>query len=89
MPDLLTSKKFQAALIGLIVVIAQHFIPVLNDIDLVALLAPIVAYILGQGLADLGKERALMEAAAMRMNLPEISGEIEIEEREWPSNRPT
>lgn len=63
MPDLLKSKKFQAALLGLLLVIAHHFIPSLQAIDLYALLAPVVAYILGQGIADWGKERALIEAA--------------------------
>lgn len=73
MPDLLQSKKFQAALIGLIVVIAQHFVPGLQEVDLYALLAPFVAYIIGQGLADFGKEQALM-AAAHDLNIRENYG---------------
>lgn len=55
MIELLRSKKFQAALIGILVVILQHFIPALQDIDIAAVLAPILAYIIGQGLADFGK----------------------------------
>ncbi len=60
--DLLKSKKFQAAMIGLIVAIAGHYGLDLNDQTLAATLAPIVAYILGQGAADFGKEKAKIEA---------------------------
>lgn len=56
--ELIRSKKFQAAIIGVIVVILQHYIPALQDIDIAAVLAPILAYIIGQGLADFGKSAA-------------------------------
>lgn len=58
---LLTSKKFQMAIVGVIVVIAKHFIPELSEVSTTEVLLPIVAYILGQGLADLGKEKAIIE----------------------------
>lgn len=56
--DLLNSKKFQAALIGLAVTIAEAFIPALENVDLTSVLAVLIAYIIGQGIADFGKERA-------------------------------
>lgn len=91
MPDLFRSKKFQAALIGLVVAITGHYGLDLSSEAIWAVLSPILVYIGAQGLADAlpGKEKAMMEAAYRSMRLPEISGEIEIEEREWPSNRPT
>ena len=55
--DLLRSKKFQAALVGLVVVIGKHFIPELDEMAAVVILLPILVYILGQGIADVGKER--------------------------------
>ncbi len=56
MPDILLSKKFQAALVGVAAVVLAEFVPGLQEAELVAVLTPIVAYIIGQGLADLGKE---------------------------------
>jgi uncharacterized protein involved in cysteine biosynthesis len=55
--DIFKSKKFQAALVGLVVVIAEHFVPGLADLPVQDVLMLIAAYILGQGLADFGKER--------------------------------
>lgn len=54
--DILKSKKFQAALVGVIAVVLVEFVPGLQETDLVAVLSPIIAYIIGQGLADFGKE---------------------------------
>jgi uncharacterized membrane protein YoaK (UPF0700 family) len=61
MPEILLSKKFQAALVGLIATIAIQVVPGLEEIDVRELLAPILAYILGQGLADFGKSKAKIE----------------------------
>ena len=58
--DLLTSKKFQTAVLAVSVMVAGHFG---LDVDLDALLAivsPLIAYIIGQGVADHGKEKAKM-----------------------------
>lgn len=57
LPELLKSKKFQAALVALVVVIIHGLVPSLKEVDLYALLTPIVAYIIGQGLADFQKHR--------------------------------
>ncbi len=61
--DIVYSKKFQAAMIRLVVAVAKHFIPQLDETSTLELLAPILAYILGQGLADSlpGKEKIKME----------------------------
>lgn len=56
--DLLKSKKFQAALVGLIVVILLHTFPQLPEEAISEVVALIVAYIFGQGVADFGKEAA-------------------------------
>lgn len=55
--DLLKSKKFQAALAGLIVAIAGKFGLELDETALLAILSPILVYIAGQAVADLGKEK--------------------------------
>lgn len=74
MPDLLKSKKFQALLVGLIVLLLQQWIPGINETQATEVVALIVAYIIGQGLADLGKEKALVDAAA-QVNFGQI-GEV-------------
>jgi hypothetical protein len=54
--DLIKSKKFQAALGGVIVVIVTSFIPEIDEAELTKIVALIIAYVVGQGLADFGKE---------------------------------
>lgn len=53
-----TSKKFWAMAIGLIVTVLISVIPALEPMqdNLAEIIGVIVAYILGQGLADFGKE---------------------------------
>lgn len=60
--DLFTSKKFLAALLGLVVVIVNHFGMNLDTDALMTALSPIIAYIVGQGIADHGKEQAIVNA---------------------------
>jgi uncharacterized protein involved in cysteine biosynthesis len=55
--DLLKSKKFQMAVAGIIVVIVQNFIPEINETELLSMVGLVIAYIIGQGAADFGKER--------------------------------
>lgn len=59
--DILKSKKFQAALIGLIVIVAKEFVPALDEVSITEMLMTLVAYIIGQGIADHGKEKAKIE----------------------------
>lgn len=53
---LLKSKKFQMALVGIIVVIIGNYIPDIDKDRLTEIVYLIVAYIASQGLADFGKE---------------------------------
>ncbi len=55
---ILKSKKFQAAVVGLVVAIAGKIGLDLDHDALLVILSPILAYIAGQGLADIGKEEA-------------------------------
>lgn len=54
---ILQSKKFQAALVAFLVALLHELVPALQETDLTLILAPFIAYILGQGLADFGKEK--------------------------------
>jgi uncharacterized membrane protein len=54
--DLLKSKKFQMAIVGIIIVIASHYGLNLDEGSLTKIIGVIIAYIAGQGLADFGKE---------------------------------
>ena len=61
-PDFLKSKKAWAAIIGTIGgVLALFGIDGLSETQLAAALSPLVAYIIGQGIADTGKEKAKIE----------------------------
>jgi uncharacterized membrane protein SirB2 len=44
------------AIVGIIVVIITNFIPEIDEKSLTEIVALIIAYIVGQGLADFGKE---------------------------------
>lgn len=60
MTDMLQSKKFRALIVGIIAVIIVRFIPGITEDVATQFVDPIVAmiisYIVGQGLADFGKE---------------------------------
>jgi hypothetical protein len=60
MKDLLTSKKFVAAVTAALVAFLSNLYGIEPDQALL-IVGPLVAYVLGQGLADLGKERAKIE----------------------------
>ena len=59
--EILRSKKFQAALIGLIVALVGEIGLNLDTEALITVLSPVLTYILGQAVADAGKERAKVE----------------------------
>ena len=61
MKALLKSKKFLMAILGVAVAIAARFGLNLDTAALYAVVSPIIAYIIGQGLADTGKEKAMIE----------------------------
>jgi hypothetical protein len=55
MLELLKSKKFQAALVALVVSAVLYFIPVMPEMAITEVLLISIAFIIGQGLADFGK----------------------------------
>ena len=59
-----TSKKLIAAVAGAITAAALKIGLDLPTADVVAIIAPVVAYIIGQGVADSGKEAAKVQAIA-------------------------
>lgn len=61
MKELLKSKKFQAAVVGLVVAILSHFGLDVDNATVMTILSPILAFILGQGIADAGKEAMKIE----------------------------
>lgn len=77
MPDILTHKKFQAGFgMALIIFLAQFctalshswdIASALNAVDWLSVSAPVVTAIGAQGLADFGKEKAVVDAAYKSM----------------------
>lgn len=53
---LLTSKKFVASVVGVIAWLVGKIGWDIDPAELTAMISPIIAYILGQGMADFGKE---------------------------------
>lgn len=58
---LLSSKKFIATLLGFVIALAARFGFEVSYEELLALVSPFIAYILGQGIADFGKEAKKIE----------------------------
>jgi hypothetical protein len=56
--EILKSKKFQASIVGVIVVVMSSFISGVDEAELTKIVALIISYVIGQGLADFGKEAA-------------------------------
>jgi hypothetical protein len=54
--QLFSSKKFWMAVTGIVVVIVSEFVPGVDEVALTEIVALIIAAIVGQGLADFGKE---------------------------------
>lgn len=57
MPEILKSKKFTTALIAVIAAIVSTYLEIPTE-QAALIVSPLVAYVLGQGLADTGKEKA-------------------------------
>jgi hypothetical protein len=73
--DLFSSKKFLVSLLTLILGIGSKFVPELKDLDpveLVTLLSPLIAYIIGQGIADSGKEAAKLAPKVQILEAEEL-----------------
>lgn len=64
--DLLSSKKFKALVVGVILTIANDKLHLgLSEDTVQEAVAMLVAYMLGQGIADHGKEAAKVKEAAI------------------------
>ena len=61
--DLISSKKALTAIATVIVGLLAHLGLHMTTADILPLLSPFMAYIVGQGIADHGKERAKIEKA--------------------------
>ena len=55
------SKKFLMAIGGVIAQVVMYFLSVPIEVSM-AILSPIIAFIVGQGIADIGKEKAKEKA---------------------------
>ena len=53
-----TSKKFLVAVAGVVAIIISHFIPAISEEMILSITGIIISYIIGQGVADTGKEAA-------------------------------
>jgi hypothetical protein len=60
--DPLKSKKLIAMIVGLILLIVRSVWPELAEMETTEIVQLIGAYIIGQGVADHGKEKAKIEA---------------------------
>lgn len=61
--ELLKSKKFAVALITVVAVLVAKLGYHIDEQEILTVLSPILAYITGQGIADIGKEKAKIEQA--------------------------
>jgi hypothetical protein len=67
--ELLDSKKFVQALLGVAIAIAVRLgVPEIDVVEIIAIISPLLASIGAQGFADLGKERELVKETVARMN---------------------
>jgi len=64
---LVQSKKFLASVIAALTAFIANYFELDNE-TVALMIAPFLAYILGQGIADNGKEAALAQLAAHYMN---------------------
>lgn len=55
------SKKFWMAVVGIVAMIVSSFIPAITEEMIMGIAGIIISYILGQGIADNGKEAAKIE----------------------------
>lgn len=63
---LLGSKKFIATVAGLIITFAAKYGLNLDPITVQEILAVLIAYIIGQGIADRGKSAAIIQAQVVQ-----------------------
>lgn len=56
--EIFKSKKFWMAVVGIVAMLVSSFIPAITEEMIIGIAGIIVSYILGQGVADAGKEAA-------------------------------
>lgn len=62
--DLLSSKKFLAAIVAVLCWVGLRFGISVDPTQATEAIAPLIAFIVGQGIADHGKEAAIVSAQA-------------------------
>lgn len=82
MKDLLNSKKFRAAIAATIVALCAKAGLDLDEGAVLAIISPLLTYIVGQGVADFGKARAQVIVDSLE-EAPRLAGD-EIEEELRP-----
>ena len=60
----LKSRKLLMTIITVVLLVIKQTIPAMEDLDTTEIMAVIGAYLLSQGVADFGKERAKVERLA-------------------------
>jgi hypothetical protein len=75
------SKKAKALVVGLVVLVASKLGADVSDKTVYSVLAFLSVYILGQGLADMNKEAAKVEAKTVEASL-ELARKIGLEDDE-------
>ncbi len=58
MKNLFTSKKFIVCLISVILMVINELVIQINVEKMLGIISPLLLYIVGQGIADIGKEKA-------------------------------
>lgn len=54
--EIFKSKKFIMAMFGVVAVVLNSYVPVISEEMVMSVAALVSSYVVGQGLADLGKE---------------------------------
>lgn len=75
MSDVLSSKKFWAAVIAAVTAFVASYLG-LSEIQVATIVAPISAYILGQGMADAGKEAEKAKASTSQADVIEETADL-------------
>jgi len=58
--ELFKSKKFIMSAVGVVAMVVSHFFPVIGEDQILGIAGIIVAYVVGQGIADGGKSAAII-----------------------------
>jgi xanthosine utilization system XapX-like protein len=85
--DLLSSKKCLAAIAGVGVILLNKLLSIdMPEEDLLKVLGMIATYIVGQGVADFGKEKAKVEHTAKALTAIKGTPRVVVEQQYPPTN---